>query len=480
MDVEQIKKRQTIKVFITETIMVFSIIGLVIFLMMIASGYWISQDFRVERQGLLQYASIPSGADVSIDGESGWMQKTNNSKMVSAGEHVVTISKEGYDSWTKKVNIEEGLLYRVVYPRLFLQDRTTEKVKEIGNVRYATASPSGERVLILEDDATLKVAMIDSDEFKIDDVKISNLYDGAYSFNEILGSNWSGNNEKVLIKVKVSVKGNAEQDEWVLIDVKNPEKSVRISKTFDLDIADIKFMDDSADNLLILGYSGVFEKQLRKINLSSQSISAVLASNVHSMNVFGDDILFIYDRPPYQNISTSQAAIYSNGEIKNITDIENLSTAFVQKSEFYGKQYLNIVDNNKVRLYSEKESETMSDIDGFTQELEGEISFYPKEFKIEKNGDFLFMKNGTKIAVLDMESEKINEYEIESEKYGWFDGHMIYTIDDAGTLIVYDYDGLNRRELAKNVSREFGAVISARWLYYVSDGYLMRENLLPR
>lgn len=477
MDVEQIKKRQTIKVFITEAIMVFSIIGLVVFLMMIASGYWINQDFTVERQGLLQYASIPSGADVAIDGETGWMQKTNNSKMVSSGEHTVTISKEGYDSWTKKVNIEEGLLYRVVYPRLFLQNRTTEKVRELGDVRYATVSPKGDKILALKDNMTFEVALIDSSEFKLNELDISGIYSNTYKIEEILSADWSGDDEKVLMNVQISNVNGESLREWTLLNAKHPEKSVRISKTFDLDIADIKFIDDSADNLLVLERADMFKNQLRKINLSSQSISAVLVDDVSNINVFGSDIIFIDGQSPFRNATDGTISIYKDNKIESLVSVPNVYNAFAQESEFYNNRYLSVVSNNEVSLY--EMSDFISGADELKKVLDETISFYPTEFKLEKEGDFLFMKDGKKIAVLDMESEKIIEYEIENENYGWLDGHMIYTVDDAGTLIVYDYDGLNRRELVQNVSREFGAVINERWLYYVSNGWLIRENLLP-
>lgn len=469
MDVEQIKKRQMIKVFITEAIMVFSIIGLVVFLMMIASGYWINQDFTVERQGLLQYASIPSGADVIIDGDPGWMQKTNNSKMLSAGEHTVTITKDGYDSWTKKVNIEEGLLYRIAYPRLFLKERSIEKIRELGGIKYSTISPDCISALVLDNNSVFKLATLNSDDFKIKILDMNTESFKNYKINNILSFDWSGDSEKVLMNVQATVL-NSEVNEWILINVKNPEKSMRISSAFNINIASAKFVDNSADNILILE-----QNNMRKINISSQSVSAVLAENVMSMNVFGDNILFVAknDNEKYVGVLEKNA-----DESKKIIDVHG-DNVFVQESEFYGNKYMSIVDGDSVLLYEEVKSDYMSVEDGFEKKIEEKLSFMPTDFKIEKDGDFLFMKDGRKIAVLDMESEKVNEYEIENEKYGWIDGHMIYTIDDAGTLIVYDYDGFNRREIAKNVTREWGAIISERWLYYVSDGWLIRENLLP-
>ena len=55
---------------------------------------------------------------------------------------------------------------------------------------------------------------------------------------------------------------------------------------------------------------------------------------------------------------------------------------------------------------------------------------------------------------------------------------MLYSVKD-GDLIVYDYDGLNRRVIASNVSSRFPAAITDdKWLYYFSDGQLIREWLI--
>ena len=122
MDFDKIKRRQSLKVIISEAIMVLAVIITVIVLAFVVSGYWLNSDFKIERQGLLQISSFPTGADVEIDGSVSWLQKTNTSKVLSSGEHTVALSKENYDSWSKTINISEGLLYRINYPRLFLKN----------------------------------------------------------------------------------------------------------------------------------------------------------------------------------------------------------------------------------------------------------------------------------------------------------------------------------------------------------------------
>ncbi|MBO7664860.1 hypothetical protein J6S46_03335 [Candidatus Saccharibacteria bacterium] len=78
-----------------------------------------------------------------------------------------------------------------------------------------------------------------------------------------------------------------------------------------------------------------------------------------------------------------------------------------------------------------------------------------------------------------MESEDVTKFEVENDKIGWLDNYLLYVVDDNGDMVVYDFDGLNRRELSKNASQRLSATISEdKWLYYFSDGWLVRENLI--
>lgn len=155
MNSEAIKRRQSLKVIISEVIMVVTVIVTVIILALIVSGYWLNSDFKVERQGMLQVSSIPTGADVTIDGESSWLQRTNTSKVLASGEHTVTLTKEGYDSWSKTITISEGLLYRIHYPRLFLSKRTKTPIADTIGTTKVFVAPNHNFLLLYSGDPDL-------------------------------------------------------------------------------------------------------------------------------------------------------------------------------------------------------------------------------------------------------------------------------------------------------------------------------------
>ena len=368
MDFYQAKKRQNFKVIVSEILMFLIVVVTVIILAFVVSGYWINEKFEVERQGMLQIASQPTGADVLIDDKSSWLQKTNTSKVLSVGEHTVVLSKEGYDSWTKTVNINEGLLYKLSYPRLFPLEREKTTIYDTIGVSKAFLSENNEKLLLFSGSQ---------------DTVNTDIYS-------------SGN-------PPASADTPAELPNWKILNLKdrNPEpKSVTLSTLYD-------FFKSPEPN---------FRNSIDDYELPSPLTGT-------------EELIF---------------------------------------TQFYDDKYLTIVSDSSVTMYKKGDKEPT---------LQQNLSFVPSDNYSSKDNGFIVFSAGPQIATLDMELMTINEWSVEGESYGWLDESMIYTVMD-GKLIVYDYDGLNRRELANNVSNRFPVVIIGdEWLYYFSNDNLVRENL---
>ena len=132
--------------------------------------------------------------------------------------------------------------------------------------------------------------------------------------------------------------------------------------------------------------------------------------------------------------------------------------------------------NDAVPANCEYGSTTSSKLsDDFEKITTYELSFTPEQLKIGHDGEFAIMSLGSKIATLDMEARAVREWNTDSVKFGWIDNDMIYSVAD-GELVVYDFDGLNRRVVAKNATGNLPATISGnKWLYYFDGGHLMRK-----
>lgn len=462
MDPEQVKKRQTLRVLFSEAMMVVSVIIIMTVLIMITSGYWINQNFEVERQGMLQIFSSPTGATIEVDGETGWLVKTNNSKIVSSGEHEVKISKDGYDSWTKKVAVKEGLMYRIPYVRLFPLEREAEKINEISALKNSVSADFSS-MLLIDDSTTWKLLKLSEDNVKTTSIGVGGVLSGENLAERITDISWSKNANKVLMKVADELGGD-----WVLIDLKNIEKSLNLTKTFGVDFDDVKIFDQSGDFLL-----AVNDGDLRRLDVGAQTMSKVLAEHVLDFNMYNNSVVYVSRGGEGQN----SISILKDVDSKPVTIMStNSENAFAAIGRFYDNDFLVVVDGQTLAFYEGQLSR--ADHNSFEQKYSAEISFVPEKIKVDTGGVFFVMRSGRMVAALDMESGDMSEYDVEGDKIGWIDDYMIYTVNDEGSLIVYDFDGLNRRELSKNASSRFDAAIfEDKWLYYFSDGWLVRENL---
>ena len=459
MDLEKRARRQSLRIIISEAVMVIAVIAMVTALAFIVSGYWINADFEVERQGMLQVYSVPTGATVSVDGEAPWYQRTNTSKILSGGEHVIEITKEGYDSWSKTISISEGLLYRLNYPYLFPQKRTKESVYDTTTTTFATVSPDRKFLLLANNTTSWKLVNLDSDTIKATPIDISaaltnGTATGTTLFaGKIILAEWDSANSHVLLKID-----NDTKKEWLLLDIRNPAKSINLTREYAADFTDMKIFDDSATNLLAMRNGN-----LHKINVEAHQISAVLAEQVLSYDTYDSEIIYVSGE--------SILVLKPGSESTVLTKIEAGSHPKVLTTKFYDNRYLFTIDENIVTVYLK---EDLKEIKSFT------INFSPTTAKIGYGGEFVIMNNGINFATLDMESMQLREWEINSPHFGWLNNYMMYSVLD-GALGVYDFDGLNHRTLSTNVSDRFPVTITNnKWLYYFSDDQLVREWLIDQ
>ena len=367
MDFEEAKRRHNLKVIISEAIMFFTVAVTVIILAFVVSGYWINEDFEVERQGMLQVASYPTGATVAIDGDTSWLQKTTTSKVLPVGEHTVTLTKDGYDSWTKSITVSEGLLYRLQYPRLFPLERNKTTVYDMVGVFQTFLSDDREKLLIYSGD-------------------INNL-----------------DIDSLLLRFATSTETTGVLPDWTILELKSRKIE---PKPVDQHAFSEFFKDQSDD---------------AKEDINDYAIASEL-------------------------IGTEQLIF----------------------SKFYNEHYLTVVEDTSVALFNKNSQEPL---------LEAELTFAPTTIYTGQDGEFIDLSAGSQIATIDMESLSLREWSIENDNFGWLDDNMIYVVND-GELIVYDFDGFNRRVLARNVSNRFPVtIVNDEWLYYVSDDNLIRESL---
>lgn len=512
MDFDEKKRRQLIRVIIAEVGMAVSVAAIVVIAVLAAMGFSISGNGGIEQTGLMQLRSLPTGASVKIDGNT-IFYRTNLSRTLSAGDHEIELSRDGYDTWSKTVRINSGMLLRVFYPRLFLQNRVAEAVQILSNEQEELElySPSRSRNYILyaghdsprwqlvdvrgDDPKTVQldltkilpgvvrenVAPARSTEKKLN---VANTVNNGYRFDGRVDEvRWSSNDDAVLVKVTYQ-----ERAEWILINLHDLNKSVNISKAFGIGGVQLGIIDGSANQLFILE-----NQQLRRINVADGVMSRVLLDNVKFFANQGANLIYIAeDRQSGQDV----VGVYRDDEKGGtvITQVPEKVQAKVALASYYGEDYIAYVFDNKMTiLYGRIPSyvEEGANLNDLKTLVDGkELTRVPNQLTVSPDGEYIVAKYDRLAMVTDLEMGEVFEYDLPTNELRWFDASMLYAVVDE-ELVVWDFDGTNKRNLAASMTpikenlglSNYNVMVTAnnRWVYYVvNDGglaTLVREKI---
>ncbi|MCL2085881.1 PEGA domain-containing protein, partial [Candidatus Saccharibacteria bacterium] len=119
--VQQVKvqKKLPTRVWVTYILMFIAIIGIVTFAVAFMMGYRLSLTGEIERTGLIQVASSPSGANIVVNGNQMGV-RTRARFSLSEGEHWIEVRRDGFDTlqghYTVKMNDILWLDYVLLFP----------------------------------------------------------------------------------------------------------------------------------------------------------------------------------------------------------------------------------------------------------------------------------------------------------------------------------------------------------------------------
>lgn len=457
MDREHKKHMETVRLLITETIMVMVIIVTAVILTFVAMGYNLDKNGELGQSGLVQLRSFPSGASITIDGDT-ILPRTTTSRMLSAGDHTIKLTKDGYDSWEKTITSESGRLLKLEYMRLFYQDRIPEIVKEFeGKLDFFVPTPNRDYVMMTSNGKWIYL-----------DLRGDNAVNTELELGELINDltvqslSWSDNSEKLLVKVL-----RKNETEWLIINAKNPKESINLTKEFAMNFSNVRFMSESGDKLVALENGN-----LRTVQPSGKTISQVLADNVKKYDFVGDNIIYLDTKQQMGLISGDNTVAVAEFGVDTLINMT--------LSDYIGDKYLAITEDNKLTVYRGELPNAERTLSDMEKVLEETIAFTPSALGVYGNNELIVARDGKNVAVFDAEARKLHQYTLDSEKVFLIDGYMVGEIVD-GSLIVMDFDGTNRRQIAKADST---AVITRnnKWLYYLTFGdneiNLTREKII--
>ena len=458
MDKERRKKIQTTKLILTEIFMSLIVILTVVILTFIVMGYHLNEEGKLEQSGLVQIDSSPTGATVTIDGET-LSNETNTSKILPEGDHTIELKKSGYTSWSKTVALHPGFLTKLSYPHLYREDAQTEVIKKFEQApSLFLASKTQNLALLKYPDGKLSTISLDAKSPKETTLDLSKIITKAELADAKI-TDWSNSGERIIFSAESG---------YFIIDLEHPEYSLNLSAAFDLEIADLRFLNDQGD------YLGVLENsQFRTISLTDKKLSDPLVKNVLSFEGSDHKILLVTKKPE----ENKKIILYDDTKKTEIF----LADSFAENvkaylSEYAGRFTLVLISDNVVTVRrGDLPTENVTKENPLSEPVGKYTLKNPQNFSFKGKNQLIVTSSDHNFAIFDLENYKLSTFPLDADLTFWADEYTIGTVS-GGKLTLRDFDGEN--VLTFKEIGGYPAVITKdnSYLYYITkDNNLVRD-----
>lgn len=489
MDRQKTKRIRSARVIATNIFMGIAVVAIVAVLMLIAMGFSFNEKGNLEQSGLLQIASQPGRATVEIDGNQ-LLSLTEVNKMVSSGEHDIKVSKSGFDTWSKHINLSAGLLTRIEWVRLFPVQQVIETTDNFGKLRLISYSNDRKHLLTSEVNSTslhyISLQGNETSHKKLDLAKVFNTDRELTRQGSITVESWNDSNNKVILRWI-----REDQVNWYLVDLGDETKAIDLTAKFGFNFTQINAINDSASKLWALE-----NNNLHVIDINELKISSALASDIESFSCNKDVAAYVTNNIPVattdQDLSTevteedsldgeevttentSGRAFYTyrdgeDGSVK-IFDLKDDDEIVFALGTYWGDEWIAYSLNNNIYIiagkyptYKKSDSSTLERVMSHKN-----LAYSPTSVDVNDSNRVIAFWSGKDVATFDIETRDYYDFELDtSNTISWLDNYLIWE-STGDKIIVRDFDGDNRREIINNTRHADHAIITNNnnWLYY--------------
>lgn len=436
---------------------------------------------QVEHYSLLQFGSTPSGATVKVNDKTVSMQTPNKSS-VSAGKYTVTMQRDGYDDWTKTVDIKAGVLWWLNYTLLVPKKLVVEPVATYPTLATSLASPDG-RYMLIQPNANqplFNLVNLSSDTISSAELTLpSSLYSGA----SIEGTThvfqvykWDISGRYVLVK---HIYGD--KDEWLLLDTQDISLSKNITKLFDIAITNIEFDGSGGNNFYALTAGDI-----RKLSLSAGTISKALISGVSDFSVFGSGTVTYTSQINADN-KQQVVGLYRDGDdkpyvLRTLTNNDNRAV-HIATARYFNEDYVAISEGKTVDVFGGNYPSTANDIKTSLKKVASyTVNDDIQHLSFSPTGEYVFTQSGADFSSYDLEYQLLNQSTISGSgavsELKWLNDNYVWS-DHGGSLTIREFDGLNVHTINPVIAGQGVTLTSnGRFLYSLNqtaNGYQLQR-----
>lgn len=462
--------------------MTLSVVTIVTLLVFVVLGYQFNErDGRIEQGGLLQFASIPTGATVTLD-DNRLGPRTNSKSNVAVGSHSVIFNRDGYRTWKKTISIKAGQIGWLSYARLIPSTVTPEPVRNF--IELAATFPSPQRNFMLLQESIEKPDFILAN-IQGDTVAYAPLNFPADKFTQpspgksqsFSIESWSENEAAVLIKHTY----DDTKVEWLFLDRNSQERSINISTTFGISPSKLVFAG-RGDRLLFVQT----DDSVRRINLDEQTLSRPLVSKVSSFGVYDDKtISYATNANDKGQRTIGYAATDISDPVTLDTYPDDGQPLFTAMSTYFGQRYI-VTLHGQTLIVKNGTIPTKDSKGSMKTSAKRTVAAGVASLSLEHNSRFAVMQLPEGFATYDIELDKYDKttWAVPSttvRELDWIDEYMLWS-DAGGMLRFYEFDGANQQNIM-SVTEGYAVSLNpnGKYIYGIlknETGYVLQRATL--
>ena len=465
MNKQKARRKQRIKLTFTYAVMTLAVLALAVVCLMLVQGYRLDFDRGTVRQGgMMQFDSRPDGATIQIDAAT-LANRTATRIVATAGQHTVTVSKDGFVPWRKQVNVKAGSILWLNYVKLVPTSIEAKDAMELASLDSAAAAPDKSRFAVIQNKQQPAVDFLKVDNDRIEHkqrVLPADSYTADGANHSFAIESWSKDSKRVLISHSFD-----DSKEYLIVDLDG--KAQNITRDIGVQISKLAFDKSDSQNVYVL----TADSDVRRIRLSDKTLSGPLISDASDFYVSRNGWISYTTKP--NNSGERTIGYLSKGASKpralqTFKDMAGRSLNIAIEEYYYDNFALithgKMVAVKKVKLPASDSTDELQQELLATLPLATDVSyagFSPNEHL------YVYVQAGASLVTYNLELRSIANVSMKTtatSEIAWLDNSHIMRVS-GGTFEFGDYDGTNMHTMATDAVGSAAMQSSNnRFLYY--------------
>ncbi|OGL35704.1 hypothetical protein A3F65_01290 [Candidatus Saccharibacteria bacterium RIFCSPHIGHO2_12_FULL_47_16b] len=445
------RRKHHIRLMVGYALMAIAILLTATVLVYWAYGYSFNTKTGIVENGLLFIDSKPNGAEIYIN-DKDQNSTTSSRKIIVAGSYNLTLKKEGYLDWQRKLTLTEHSVLRIVYPFLFPKAPKAQAIKSYAiSPSIISLSPDRRWLLVLPQNGQTSPAFELFDTSKpTQPPQTVNLPSPALNGAGRPGSSlsvisWASDNNRLLLRH--SYDGGLE---FILLNRSDPNSSVNLNRLFNISPSDARLFNRKADQVYLhLADGTLYLGEVARASLQALTRRAITYKPL-------DDGLLLYITDQDATVGQVFARILDDGKTYQLTVLPAGARYIIEAAQFQSHWYYVAASDksSRISIYKDPLTSVKDPARGKAHPFIALINSNAETVSFSDNSQFIGAQIGNRFAVFDIENQTRFQFNLEAagqKPLKWMDGHRLIG-NIAGNVFVMDFDGQNQHTLVPTAS----------------------------